>query len=76
MNTSTFDNDKGFSGHQSIGSALGANTHFTRPYPSKDNGTVENRIGQLCRFFPQKPIFKQYPMDELKNCNDFLTVDQ
>lgn len=25
-----------------------------RPYTSQDNGTVENRIGQLRRFFPKK----------------------
>jgi IS30 family transposase len=27
---------------------------LTRPYTSQDKGTVENRIGQIRRFFPKK----------------------
>ncbi len=27
---------------------------MTRPYTSQDKGTVENRIGQIRRFFPKK----------------------
>ena len=54
INTLTFDNDKAFSEHQSIGQKLTADTYFTRPYTSQDKGTVENRIGVIRRFFPEK----------------------
>jgi IS30 family transposase len=39
---------------RAIGLALGLETYFTRPYTSQDKGTVENRIGQIRRFFPKK----------------------
>jgi IS30 family transposase len=53
MHTMTFDNDKGFADHMKVSDALNVNTYFTRPYTSQDKGTVENRIGQLRRFFPK-----------------------
>ena len=54
IHTLTFDNDKAFSEHQSIGQKVTADTYFTRPYTSQDKGTVENRIGVIRRFFPKK----------------------
>lgn len=54
IKTLTFDNDKAFSKHESIGNNLNADTYFTRPYTSQDKGTVENRIGLIRRFFPKK----------------------
>ncbi len=54
VHTLTFDNDKAFSEHKSIGEKLGADTYFTRPYTSQDKGTVENRIGVIRRFLPKK----------------------
>jgi IS30 family transposase len=54
LHTLTFDNDKAFSEHQSIGLKVIADTYFTRPYTSQDKGTVENRIGVIRRFFPKK----------------------
>lgn len=47
LHTLTFENDKAFAEHKSIGIDLRADTYFTRPYTSQDKGTVENRIGQL-----------------------------
>ena len=59
VKTLTFDNDKAFSKHESIGKSLNATTYFTRPYTSQDKGTVENRIGLIRRFFPKKTdLFK------------------
>lgn len=54
IHTLTFDNDQAFSGHATVGRALGIKTYFTRPYTSQDKGTVENRIGVLRRFLPKK----------------------
>jgi len=54
MHTITFDNDKGFAEHMNVANKLNVKTYFTRPYTSQDKGTVENRIGQLRRFFPKK----------------------
>jgi IS30 family transposase len=54
MHTITFDNDKGFADHLKVANTLNVKTYFTRPYTSQDKGTVENRIGQIRRFFPKK----------------------
>jgi IS30 family transposase len=54
MHTVTFDNDLGFAKHTEVAEALNVDTYFTRPYTSQDKGTVENRIGQIRRFFPKK----------------------
>ena len=54
IHTLTFDNDKAFSEHQSIGQKVTADTYFTRPYTSEVKGTVENRIDVIKRFFPKK----------------------
>lgn len=49
----TFDNDLAFAQHEKIAKKLNVSTYFTRPYTSQDKGTVENRIGQIRRFFPK-----------------------
>jgi IS30 family transposase len=54
LHTLTFDNDKAFADHITIGKELDVKTFFTRPYTSQDKGTVENRIGVIRRFFPKK----------------------
>ena len=54
LHTVTFDNDKGFANHMDVACVLNVKTYFTRPFTSQDKGTVENRIGQLRRFFPKK----------------------
>lgn len=53
LKTITFDNDLAFARHEKIAQALNVKTYFTRPYTSQDKGSVENRIGQLRRFFPK-----------------------
>jgi IS30 family transposase len=47
----TFDNDLAFADHMKITEALNIQTYFTRPYTSQDKGSVENRIGQVRRWF-------------------------
>jgi IS30 family transposase len=49
-----FDNDKEFADHVNVANALNIKTYFIRPYTSQDKRTVENKIGQLRRFFPKK----------------------
>ncbi len=53
VHTLTFDNGLEFAAHEKIASALQVKTYFTRPYTSQDKGSVENRIGQIRRFFPK-----------------------
>jgi len=59
LHTLTLDNDKAFARHQTVAKALNVDAYFTSPYTSQDKGTVENRIGQLRRFFPKKTDLQQ-----------------
>jgi IS30 family transposase len=72
IHTITFDNDKGFADHMMVAKALDADTYFTRPYTSQDKGTVENRIGQLRRFFPKKTDLSIVTSDEVKCVEELL----
>jgi IS30 family transposase len=72
IHTITFDNDKGFTDHMMVAKALDADTYFTRPYTSQDKGTVENRIGQLRRFFPKKTDLSIVTSDEVKRVEQLL----
>lgn len=72
MHTITFDNDKGFSNHMEVAKALKATTYFTRPYTSQDKGTVENRIGQIRRFFPKKTEISSITNKQVKNFEQLL----
>ena len=72
MHTMTFDNDKGFADHMKVSDALNVNTYFTRPYTSQDKGTVENRIGQLRRFFPKKTDLSAVTDQQVKQVEQFL----
>jgi IS30 family transposase len=72
VHTITFDNDKGFADHMNVANALKAATYFTRPYTSQDNGTVENRIGQLRRFFPRKTDLSIVTDDQVKRVERLL----
>jgi IS30 family transposase len=68
----TFDNDKGFADYMMVAKAVSDDTFFTRPYTSKDKGTVENRIGQLRRFFPKKTDLSMVNSDEVKRVERLL----
>jgi IS30 family transposase len=70
--TITFDNDKGFADHMMVAKSLNADTYFTRPYTSQDKGTVENRIGQLRRFFPKKTDLSMVTSDQVKRVERLL----
>lgn len=72
MHTVTFDNDKGFADHMKVSDALNVNTYFTRPYTSQDKGTVENRIGQLRRFFPKKTDLSTVTDQQVKQVEQLL----
>lgn len=72
MHTITFDNDKGFAAHMDIASKLNVKTYFTRPYTSQDKGTVENRIGQLRRFFPKKTDLSMVTDAQVKRVEQLL----
>lgn len=72
LHTMTFDNDKGFAEHKKIAESLQVNTYFTRPYTSQDKGTVENRIGQLRRFFPKKTDLSLVTNDQVQAVEKLL----
>lgn len=72
IHTLTFDNDKGFSEHMDIAKKLSVTTYFTRPYTSQDKGKVENRIGQLRRFFPKKTDLQLVSCSEVKHFERML----
>lgn len=57
IKTMTSDNDLAFAKHQKINEVLGTKSFFTHPYTSQDNGTVENRIGVIRRFFSKENRF-------------------
>lgn len=72
MYTITFDNDKGFADHMTVAKDLDVKTYFTRPYTSQDKGTVENRIGQIRRFFPKKTDLSIVTDDQVKRVERLL----
>ena len=72
IRTITFDNDSAFMQHQQIGSQLGADTYFTRPYTSQDKGSVENRIGVLRRFLPKKTDLSLVSASQLRQIENKL----
>lgn len=72
MHTITFDNDKGFADHMKVADALNVTTYFTRPYTSQDKGTVENRIGQIRRFFPKKTDLSLVTANQVKQVERLL----
>jgi IS30 family transposase len=75
IHTFTFDNDQGFADHLKIAKEINVKTYFTRPYTSQDKGTVENRIGQLRRFFPKKTDLNLVTYAELRSV-EYLLKDQ
>lgn len=72
LHTITFDNDKGFANHMEVADALHVKTYFTRPYTSQDKGTVENRIGQVRRFFPKRIDIRCITDCQIKNVEQLL----
>jgi IS30 family transposase len=72
MHTVTFDNDLGFANHREVAEALNVDTYFTRPYTSQDKGTVENRIGQIRRFFPKKTDLSMVTVNQVKRVEQLL----
>jgi IS30 family transposase len=72
LHTITFDNDKGFADHIKVAKELSVKTFFTRPYTSQDKGTVENRIGQIRRFFPKKTDLSIVTEKEVQRVENLL----
>lgn len=72
LHTITFDNDKGFADHMTVANTLNVGTYFTRPYTSQDKGTVENRIGQIRRFFPKKTDLSMVTDDQVRRVEKLL----
>jgi transposase, IS30 family len=67
VRTITYDNDMAFAKHESVAAAVNADTYFTRPYTSQDKGSVENRIGQIRRWFPKKTDISAVHINTIKS---------
>jgi IS30 family transposase len=55
-----------------VAEVLNVTTYFTRPYTSQDKGTVENRIGQIRRFFPKKTDLSLVTANQVKKVERLL----
>jgi IS30 family transposase len=55
-----------------VADTLNIDTYFTRPYTSQDKGTVENRIGQIRRFFPKKTDLNMVTDGQVKRVERLL----
>lgn len=64
----TTDNDLAFAKHH----LLNVNVYFTNPYSSQEKGSVENRIGQLRRFFPKRTNFEKISESRIKEVEHLL----
>lgn len=64
----TTDNDLAFAKHH----LLNVNVCFTNPYSSQEKGSVENRIGQLRRFFPKRTNFDKISESRIKEVEHLL----
>jgi len=68
LRTITTDNDQAFAKHHQ----LDIKVYFTNPYSSQEKGGVENRIGQLRRFFPKKTNFDRISENRIKQVEHLL----
>jgi IS30 family transposase len=59
-----------------VANTLNVGTYLTRPYTSQDKGTVENRIGQIRRFFPKKTDLSIVTDDQVKRFERLLNNSQ
>jgi transposase, IS30 family len=66
IKTMTYDNDISFRYHQRVNEALNVKSYFTHPFSSQEKGSVENRIGQIRRFFPKKTDFTMVSKEQIK----------
>lgn len=64
----TTDNDLAFANHH----LLNVNVYFTNPYSSQEKGSVENRIGQLRRFFPKRTNFERISESRINQVEHLL----
>jgi IS30 family transposase len=72
IKTITFDNGKEFARHAKIAKDINAKTYFTRPYTSKDKGTIKNRTGVIRRFFPKKTDLRKVSTKRIKEVEKLL----
>lgn len=64
----TTDNDLAFANHHQ----LNIDVYFTNPYSSQEKGSVENRIGQLRRFFPKRTNFDEVSESQINKVEHLL----
>jgi IS30 family transposase len=57
LKTITYDYDLAFALHTQVNEELKTKSFFTHPYTTQENGSVENRIVVLRRFFSEKTGF-------------------
>ena len=72
LKTMTFDNDQAFSLHQEITNELNIKNFFTRPYTSQDAGSIENRDGEIRRFYPKKTDFTKVSSKDVEKVETMI----
>jgi IS30 family transposase len=65
VETITFDNGKGFAGHEDIARQLGCACYFARPYQSWERRLSENTNGLIRQYFPRKMDFTSIPTEAI-----------
>ena len=64
----TTDNDLAFANHYN----LDVKVYFTNPYSSQEKGSIENRIGQIRRFYPKKTNFDEISKSQIKKVEHLI----
>jgi len=72
IKTLTFDSEKAFAQQNNIANRLKAENYFTRPKTSRANGTVENRIWGMRRFFTQRTDLRKVSDQHTKTIKQYL----
>jgi IS30 family transposase len=68
----TLDNDISFQKHEALSALIEATVYFTRPYTSRDKGTIENRNGRIREFVPKGCDISQISKDLLAHAEQIL----
>lgn len=74
LHTITSDNGKEFAQHQKIGSELGVDYYFARPYHSWERGANENLNGLIRQYFPKKTCFREITQQQVEQVENQLNL--
>ncbi len=70
--TMTFDNGRGFCGHEKLSESLEPKTFFTNPYHSWERGLNEHKNGLIRGFYPKSTNFNIVKEEDFQRVVDFI----